>query len=113
MFSAVRKNVEAGDRAYRGLETPASQLSQYRSLTTPLAPHALFQRRPWRAFGGEMVSVLTCKCGEMTFSFEPFQCLSLEIDEDFTDTLDDAFPLFTAGRASSRREHITVFMPHF
>ena len=52
---------------------------------------------PWRVFGGQTVSIVMCKCGHSTApKFEPFLMVSLELDEEFTETLEDAFRLFTA-----------------
>jgi len=52
---------------------------------------------PHRSFGGQFMSETICpKCQAINHTFEHFQFLSLSIDHEFVNTLDEALTMFTA-----------------
>eukprot|EP00397_Hematodinium_sp_SG-2012_P013195 GEMP01013390.1.p1 GENE.GEMP01013390.1~~GEMP01013390.1.p1 ORF type:complete len:601 (+),score=127.89 GEMP01013390.1:110-1912(+) len=81
----------------RALEKEELQAYEHRRNITSAPLGVEYSAMPTRSFGGQLVSETICpKCMKVKFSFEHFQCLSLAIDGEFVNSLDEALQMFTA-----------------
>lgn len=81
----------------RALEKEELQAYEHRRNIASAPLGVEYSAMPNRTFGGQLVSETICpKCMKVNFSFEHFQNLSLAIDYEFVNSLDEALQMFTA-----------------